>query len=68
LVAFLSFQIDLELFLGRQKPTLLIGAFVESFRWIAIDHFSVSILDRQGEGMVPVALRAPSTIPSPSTS
>jgi wobble nucleotide-excising tRNase len=34
--------------------------------WIGMAHFSVSVLDRQGEGMVPVALRAPYTISSPS--
>ena len=64
--AVLGFQINLELFLGGQIPPLLLGALVRSFGWIGMGHFSVSVLDRQGEGMVPVALRAPSTIPSPS--
>ena len=66
-VAALSFQVDLELFLGRQIPSLLGGTLVGSFGWIGVGHYSASLCDRQGEATVPVALRAPSTIASPST-
>src|SRR5664280_2947866 len=42
LIAVLSFQVDLELLLGAQKPPLPFRALVRSFRWIGMGHFSVS--------------------------
>ena len=43
----LSFQVDLELFLRRQKPPLLAGGLLRSFRWIGVGHFFASIFDRR---------------------
>src|SRR5208283_4107621 len=65
LITGLGFQINLELLLGGKKPPLLFGALLGCFGWIATAHVFASILSRQGWGMVPVALRAPSTIPHP---
>ena len=60
----LGFEVDLELLLGSQKATFLAGALL-GFGWIGSRHVRVCF-GPPGEGMVPVALRAPSTIPSPS--
>src|SRR5208337_4658640 len=62
----LGFQINLELLLGAQIPPLLSRGLAGGFGRVATAHDFVSILSRQGWGMVPVALRAPSTIPHPS--
>jgi hypothetical protein len=47
-VAVLSLQIDLELFLGSQKPPLLLGTLVRFYGWVATHHVSVSVLSHQG--------------------
>jgi hypothetical protein len=65
-VAGLSFQINLELFLGGQIPPLLVRALVRFYRGVAI-HVSVSVLSRQGQVLAPVALRAPFARTCPST-
>src|SRR5664280_3271821 len=42
LIAVLSFQVDLELLLGAQRPPLPVRGVVRSCRWIGMGHFSVS--------------------------
>ena len=66
LVADLGFQINLELFLGAQITAFLFGAFVGGFGCVATAHV-FSFFEPPGAGMVPVALRAPYTMPAPST-
>ena len=66
-VAGLSFQINLELFLGGQIPPLLVGTLVGSIGLRAIIHVSISVLDRQGQVLAPVALPAPFARTCPST-
>src|ERR1035437_10352371 len=66
-VVVLSFQVNLELLLGAQKPPLLGGALVRSFGCAATVYDSVSVLRRQGQVLAPVALRAPFARTCPST-
>jgi hypothetical protein len=66
-VAALSFQINLELFLGGQIPPLFVRTLVGSIGLSTIVHVSVSVLSHQGPVLAPVALRTPFARTGPST-
>jgi hypothetical protein len=66
-VAALSFQINLELFLGGQIPPFFVRTLVRFCGWVATNHVSVSVLSHQGPVLAPVALRAPFARTCPST-
>ena len=58
----LSFEVDLELLLCRKKPSFLAGGLGLSCRWIGVFHSCRFVLRPPAQAMVPVALRAPSTM------